>query len=103
MAIKPIDMQVLLPKLHKNDLLKPHVLNKVGNEQMMMQNANKQEANERLSRVNEFEQKEDPKVRDEDKRQERENSGKKDKKKDKALAADKKGAPEGRGHIDIKV
>lgn len=107
MSIKPIDMQVLLPKLHKNDLLKPNVVHKVENEQMLMQNVNKQESQEKLSRVNDFEQKESPKVREDGKRgagreasEQKENRGDQDNPEDKKSNA-KKGPQ--RNHIDIKV
>ncbi len=107
MSIKPIDMQVLLPKLHKNDLLKPHVVHKVDNEQMLMQNVNKQDAQQKLTKVNEFEQKESPRVREDGKRgagketpdQKREHESD-DKSRDKKDAA-KRGAQS--NHIDIKV
>lgn len=107
MSIKPIDMQVLLPKLHKNDLLKPHVVHKVENEQMLMQNVNKQESQEKLNKVNSFEQKESPRVREDGKHgagreaseQNKDQAGK-DIPEDKKSNA-KKGSQ--RNHIDIKV
>lgn len=107
MAIKPIDMQVLLPKLHKNDSMKAHVLNKQENEQQLMQNVNKQDVQEKLTKVNDFEQKESPRVRedgkggsggqlyDKEKEKKREESASgKDKKKELGTK---------RNHIDIKV
>lgn len=107
MAIKPIDMQVLLPKLHKNDLLKPHVVHKVENEQLLMQNVNKQDVQEKLNKVNDFEKKESPRVREDGKRgagreasdqkRDRNDTGNSDEKK----SSEKKGPQ--RNHIDIKV
>lgn len=108
MAIKPIDMQVLLPKLHKNDLLKPHVVNKTENEQMMMQNANRQDAEEKLNRVNTYERKDSPQVREDGRRggggQGSDEQKKKGEEKpgDGKRAQSAKGAPK-RNHIDIKV
>ncbi len=107
MSIKPIDMQVLLPKLHKNDLLKPHVVHKVENEQQLMQNVNKQDVREKLNKVNDFERKEPPRVREDGKRgagreasdqkNDRNDTDKPDEKKN----SEKKGLQ--RNHIDIKV
>lgn len=106
MAIKPIDMQVLLPKLHKNDLLKPHVVNKLENEQQLMQNVNKQDVDQKLNKVNDFEQKEGPRVREDGKRggAGEQSAEKKDKKQDASSKEDEK-KPGGtkRNHIDIKV
>lgn len=107
MAIKPMDMQVLLPKLHKNDLLKPHILNKVENEQQLMQNVNKQDVQDKLNKVNDFEQKESPRIREDGKRGASGNESEKDKekkRKDSDKEKDEK-ARSGykRNHIDIKV
>lgn len=104
MAIKPIDMQVLLPKLHKNDLLKPHVANRQVNEQQLMQNVNKQDAEEKIKRVNDFEQKESPRVRDENQRGQG-GSSSEEKKEKKPSQKEEKKATGGlkRNHIDIKV
>ena len=107
MAIKPMDMQVLLPKLHKNDLLKPHVVNKLQNEQQLMQNVNKQDVQDKLNKVNDFEKKEPPRVRDEGQQSSgQEQSEGKKKKKHSDTPTDKseknKTGPR-RNHIDIKV
>lgn len=107
MAIKPIDMQVLLPKLHKNDLLKPHVVHKNENEQQLMQKASQQDSQEKLTRVNEFDQKESPQVREDGKRggmqghPDRKKEVKKDSDSDEP--DEKSAAKPGRHHIDIKV
>jgi len=108
MAIKPIDMQVLLPKLHKNDLLKPHVVHRVENEQQMLQNVSQQDAQEKLNRVNTYERKDGPQVREDGRRGEGGGSGEQEQKpkdKDKEPADKSKAAKPtaGRSHIDIKV
>jgi len=107
MAIKPIDMHVLLPKLHKNDLLKPHVVNRQENEQQLMQSVNKQDVEEKLNRVNDFEQKESPRIRDDNQRRQGKDSSEEKKEKKNKESSDKedKKAAVGlkRNHIDIKV
>ncbi len=107
MAIKPIDMHVLLPKLHKNDMLKAHVMHKQDNEQLLMQNVNKRDVEEKLSKVNDFEHKESPRIREDGKRGSgREQSEQQREKKQAASDQGKddkaKGGPK-RNHIDIKV
>lgn len=107
MAIRPIDMHVMLPKLHKNDLLKPHVVNRQDNEQQMMQSVNKQDAQARLTKVNDLEQKESVGIRDEN--QQNTDGETPDKKKEKRAqeGSDKDDVNAGgglkRNHIDIKV
>lgn len=107
MSIKPIDMQVLLPKLHKNDVLKPHVVNKVENEQLLMQNVNKQDTQDKLSKVNDFEKKESPRVREDGKRgagKEASDQNKEHKDADKpGVKKDSVKTGAHRSHIDIKV
>lgn len=107
MAIRPIDMQVMLPKLHKNDLLKPHVVNRQDNEQQMMQTVNKQDAQARLTKVNDLEQKESAGIRDDNRRNT--DGETPDKKKEKHAQEDSgkddvsTGSGLKRNHIDIKV
>ncbi len=107
MAIKPIDMQVLLPKLHKNDLLKPHVVHKVENEQQMLQNVSQQDTQEKLNRVNTYERKDGPQVREDGRRGEGGSGEQERKQKEQETEpADKRKAAKptaGRNHIDIKV
>lgn len=107
MAIRPIDMQVMLPKLHKNDLLKPHVVNRQDNEQQMMQTVNKQETQARLTKVNDLEHKESAGIRDDDRRNTDGETSKKKKEKRAQEETDKDDVNAGgvvrRNHIDIKV
>lgn len=107
MAIRPIDMHVLLPKLHKNDLLKPHVVHRQDNEQQLQQSVNKQDIEEKIKRVNDFEQKESPRVRDDGQRGQGRGSSedKKEKKDQESTDKEDKKASVGlkRNHIDIKV
>ncbi len=104
MAIRPIDMHVLLPKLHKNDMLKPHISNKQINEQQLMENVNRQDAQEKMKKVNDFDQKESPSVREDGKRGAgREKSGKKDGKEQEKKKNEDVGIGSKRNHLDIKV
>lgn len=104
MAIRPIDMHVLLPKLHKNDMLKPHIANKQINEQQLMENVNRQDAQEKMKRVNDFDQKESPRVREDGKRGAgREQSGRNDEQEHEKKKNEDIGIGSKRNHLDIKV
>lgn len=107
MAIKPIDMHVLLPKLHKNDQMKAHILHRQENEQHMMASVNKQDVQAKLNKVNDFEQKESPRVRDDGHRGSDREASEKKKEKESPDPAQKEsettGSPIKRNHIDIKV
>jgi len=109
MSLKPIDMQVLLPKLHKNDMLKPRIIHQVENEQALAGNNNKQVVEEKLNRVNTFDQRENPKVKDDKNRKpasEQDQQAKKDAK-DSEEEKEESGKPKKqavkRQHLDIKV
>ncbi len=58
MPIRPLDMQVMLPKLAKMNQVKPKVVHREQNEQQMAQNVSQQETDKKLKKVNTFEQKE---------------------------------------------
>ncbi len=66
MPIRPLDMQVMLPKLAKMNQVKPKVVHREQNEQQMAQNVSQQETDKKLKKVNTFEQKEQPKVKNEE-------------------------------------
>lgn len=102
MSIRPIDMQVMLPKLAKMNQVKPKVIHRDQNEQHMAQNINQQDVDKKMHKVSTFEQKEEPKVRDEEKRQNRGNRQGKDKKNSKDDSEDENTKDKIR-HIDIRI
>jgi len=101
MPIRPLDMQVMLPKLAKMNQVKPKVVHREQNEQQMAQNVSQQETDKKLKKVNTFEQKEQPKVKNEEKRQ---SQGQKDKKKKKKNDEDDEKTEEKKiRHLDIRI
>ncbi len=95
MSIRPIDMQVMLPRVQKINQAKPAVVNKQVNEQQMMQANTNVTVEKKLNRVNTFERKDHPRVKNEEKRQSR--GGNQSGKKKKESKKDE------RQHLDIKI
>lgn len=62
MPIRPIDLQVILPKSQSNPLNREHVVNKEALQLQQMQQANKKQAVEQDKKVNALKQKEPAKV-----------------------------------------
>lgn len=106
MSIRPVDMQVMLPKLSNINQAKPKVVNQSQNQQHQAQNINQQETEKKLRKVTTFEKKEHPKVTNEEKKQAQEKNKDKSKKKKNNETnenEDKEVKKEKVRHLDIRI
>jgi hypothetical protein len=107
MSIRPIDMQVMLPKLSKMNQVKPKVVNRETNMQQIAVDTAQKESDKKMKIVTTFETKADPKVKNEkDGQSQGRNSGQsKQNKKEKTEKEknEKEQISNKVRHIDIKV
>jgi hypothetical protein len=94
MPIRPIDMQVLLPKAIRIDQAKPAVVNKVENAQQLAQAAQQQQTIQKQQKINALEQRDMALIK---KKEDRQPEGRSKKKKSKSQDPNR-----GR-HVDMKV
>lgn len=80
MSIRPMDMQVILPQTQSTKAAKEVVVNRNDNTVQQAQMDEKQEMHEKANRVDTFDEKDNPKVKDEDKKQQMAQQKKKKKK-----------------------
>lgn len=112
MPLRPIDMQVILPRVQSFKNAKETIVHKEANVQHQQQMTNAQVAEQKLKQVNKYQQKEEEKIKDENRNRgeaERRKSMKKKKKKDdeEELTSEKElqGKSKGLGYhrFDMKV
>lgn len=100
MAIRPVDMQVMLPKLAKMKQVKPNVVNKEANAQQIASVSYQKESEKKMKRVTTFETKAEPKVKNEEKKHSQEQNKKKKKDEEEN---EKKDNNKKIRHIDMKI
>ena len=84
MPLRPIDMQVILPRVESFKQAKETIVHKEANTQHQQQMTNQQVSEQKLKQVNTYHQKEEEKIKDEEKNrgQAQKRSAKKKKSKD---------------------
>ncbi len=83
MPLRPVDMQVILPRVQSFKDAKETVIHKAENAQHQQQQTNVQQVEQKLKQVNTLKQKEEEKIKDEDRRKEAGSRQSKSKKKKK--------------------
>lgn len=111
MPLRPIDMQVILPRVQSFKNAKETIVHKQNNVQHQQQLTNAEVADKKLKQVNKYEQKEEEKIKDENQSrgqaQSRGSKKKKDEEKEEKSESDKnlQGKSKGLGYhrFDMKV
>ncbi len=109
MPLRPIDMQVILPRVQSSKNAKETIVHKEDNAQHQQQMKNIEQADKKRQQVNAFEQKEEEKIKDEKgnegKDKSKGSSKKKKKKKDKEDESNDDNPKKGLGYhrFDMKV
>lgn len=102
MAIRPVDMQVMLPKLAKMNQVKPNVVNKQINMQQIAAVNSQKESEKKMKKVTAFETKADHKIKNEEKKHSHGKNRKKSKKENEEND-EKEENEKNILHIDMKV
>ena len=98
MPIRPIDMQVLLPKAIKIDSARPGVVNRIENALTAAQSEQQQDLIKQQTQVNTLQQKDNARIK-----RELEQDEQKKKKKREQQNATQSDDPEKGNHLDLKV